>query len=210
MDDLELLKKDWQQEKANEFHQYTENELFAMTKQKSVSVAKWVFIIGFLEILFWFGLDFAFSSYEEEIQFHNQFVEKIVNILNVISKIIPIAFLGYILYLNKKIKNIECSQRLMKKILLIKNSVQLYIKIIIAQFIIIFMIGMVVGILEAMRENDIQTDSPDSAFIVLILFIMIVILIFIVLFLRLFYHLIYGKLIKQLEENYKELSKIEE
>lgn len=210
MDDLELLKKDWQQEKANEFHQYTEYDIFAMTKQKSVSVAKWVFIIGILEILFWYGLDFAFSAYEEEIQFQSQFVEKIVNILNIISKIIPITFLSYILYLNKKIRNIECSQRLMKKILLIKNSVQLYIKIVIAQFIIIFMIGMVVGVLDVMRENNIQTDSPDSAFIVLILFIMIVILIFIVLFLRLFYHLIYGKLIKQLEENYKELSKIEE
>lgn len=210
MNDLELLKKDWQQDKANEFHQYSENDIFAMTKQKSVSVAKWVFIIGFLEILFWYGLDFAFSSYGKEIQFHSQFVEKIVNILNIISKIIPIAFLGYIFYLNKKIRNIECSQRLIKKILLIKNSVRLYIKIVIAQFIIIFSFGTVVGIMESMHENNIQTDSPDSAVMVFILFIMIVILIFIVLFLRLFYHLIYGKLLKQLEENYKELSEIEE
>ena len=54
MDELELLKKDWKENKSGDFKNYTEQELFAMTKKRSVSISKWVFIIALLELGFWF------------------------------------------------------------------------------------------------------------------------------------------------------------
>ena len=33
MDELELLKKDWKENKSDDFKNYTEKELFAMTKK---------------------------------------------------------------------------------------------------------------------------------------------------------------------------------
>lgn len=48
--DLDLLKKHWQEE--NHFKKYSEQELFIMTKKKSLSIAKWLLLIGFIELLF--------------------------------------------------------------------------------------------------------------------------------------------------------------
>ncbi|MCT2562779.1 hypothetical protein [Chryseobacterium herbae] len=52
MEDLELLKKDWNKEEA-EFKDYSENEIYSMIKQKSVSVAKTLFVVGLIEIVLW-------------------------------------------------------------------------------------------------------------------------------------------------------------
>lgn len=51
-EELDLLKRDWNKN-HNEFKEYSPQQLFAMTKKKSVSIAKWVFIIALLEICFW-------------------------------------------------------------------------------------------------------------------------------------------------------------
>ena len=40
--DLDLLKKHWQEE--NHFKIYSEQELFIMTKKKSLSIARWLLI----------------------------------------------------------------------------------------------------------------------------------------------------------------------
>ena len=65
MDELELLKKDWKENKSDDFKNYTEQELFAMTKKRSVSIAKWVFIIALLELGFWFLIGYLASSSED-------------------------------------------------------------------------------------------------------------------------------------------------
>jgi len=52
MEELELLKKDWNKG-AGEFKEYSENEIFNMIKNKSVSITKTLLIIGLIEILLW-------------------------------------------------------------------------------------------------------------------------------------------------------------
>lgn len=93
MDELELLKQDWQREKPNEFPHYSEKELFQMSKKNSVSIAKWVFIICILELIFWEGtyyiLEYYFpSSGEDEIDIF----DTIIDIINYINMPIPYIF----------------------------------------------------------------------------------------------------------------------
>ncbi|SFN13793.1 hypothetical protein SAMN05421594_1285 [Chryseobacterium oleae] len=52
MEDLELLKKDWNKEEV-EFKDYSENEIYSMIRQKSISVAKTLFVVGLIEIILW-------------------------------------------------------------------------------------------------------------------------------------------------------------
>ena len=50
MDELELLKKDWQKDDAN-YPKLTFDEIYKMLLKKSSSIVKWIFII-FLPIFF--------------------------------------------------------------------------------------------------------------------------------------------------------------
>ncbi|SHH01719.1 hypothetical protein [Chryseobacterium vrystaatense] len=64
MDDLELLKKDWNKAET-EFKEYSENEIYTMIKHKSVSVVKVLLLIGLIEIVLWslygyFNADFPY------------------------------------------------------------------------------------------------------------------------------------------------------
>ncbi|MCT2407733.1 hypothetical protein NZD88_09310 [Chryseobacterium antibioticum] len=52
MEELELLKKDWNKDKG-EFKDYSENEIYSMIKHRSVSVTKTLLVIGLTEIMLW-------------------------------------------------------------------------------------------------------------------------------------------------------------
>ena len=50
MDELELLKKDWQKKDAN-IPQLSYNDIYEMIWKKSSSIVKWILIISILDIL---------------------------------------------------------------------------------------------------------------------------------------------------------------
>lgn len=52
MEELELLKKDWNKNE-NDFKDYSETEIYSMIRQKSISVAKTLFLVGLIEITLW-------------------------------------------------------------------------------------------------------------------------------------------------------------
>lgn len=52
MDELELLKKDWNK-KSDDFKEYSENEIYGMIKNKSVSMTKTLLFIGLVEVVLW-------------------------------------------------------------------------------------------------------------------------------------------------------------
>ncbi|MDO4763421.1 MAG: hypothetical protein Q4A00_03460 [Flavobacteriaceae bacterium] len=202
MDELELLKQDWSKEKDNEFKIYSEDELFQMTKKKSVSVAKWVFIIALCEILFWIGLGFLLEEKSlEEPPFRGGTFETIVAIFDAFATAMPFLFLGIIIYLNYKIRNTEDPKKLMRKILLMKNAVRWYIRIFLIEVLLVILISSFFSIYGYSRV--------DYMVIMMIIPILALFTFIIILFLRFIYHLIYGNLIYKLEKNYKELQEME-
>lgn len=208
MNDLDLLKQDWNKDKPNEFKTYSEEELFRMTKKKSVSIAKWVFIIALCEILFWTGLNYILSNTEKKEHLGIPYAETFINVIDLISEISPYLFCGLVIYLNYKIRNTENPKRLMKKILWMRNSVKWYIKIFLFHIIIAMIYAIFLIYYNLQEKGEFSSDENKLIFLFITLVIVLITFI-IVLFIRFIYHLIYGNLIYKLEDNYKELAKME-
>ena len=206
MDELELLKKDWKENKSDDFKNYTEKELFAMTKKRSVSIAKWVFIIALLELGFWFLIGYLMPSSSSEDKYQNiPFVDGILSVMDIISILLPYVFIGLLLYLNFKIKREENPKKLMEKILLMKKCIQWYIRIFLGEVALFFIINMALSFYT--NYYILEGEELVALFVSVMLIVFIFIL---VLFLRFIYHLVYGKLLYKLKQNYEELSRMEE
>ena len=211
MDELELLKKDWKENKSDDFKNYTEKELFAMTKKRSVSIAKWVFIIALLELGFWFLIGYLIPSSSSEDKYQDiPFVDGIFSVMDMITILLPFVFIGSLLYLNFKIRIEENPKKLMEKILLMKKCIQWYIRIFLGEVVVFFIISMILAFY--IEYNTLKaTELEELYFMIFIMFIPFLMIIFIfVLFLRFIYHLVYGKLLYKLKQNYEELSRMEE
>ena len=205
MDELELLKKDWKENKSDDFKNYTEKELFAMTKKKSVSIAKWVFIIALLELGFWFLIGYLMPSSSSEDKYQDiPFVDVVFNVMDIISILLPYVFIGLLLYLNFKIKREENPKKLMEKILLMKKCIQWYIRIFLGEIVVFFIISMILTFY--IEYNTLEGKELEELY----LFAFVMFIFIFALFLRFIYHLVYGKLLHKLKQNYEELSKVEE
>ena len=205
MDELELLKKDWKENKSDDFKNYTEKELFAMTKKRSVSIAKWVFIIALLELGFWFLIVYLMPSSSEDKYQDIPFVDGILSVMDIISILLPYVFIGLLLYLNFKIKREENPKKMMEKILLMKKCIQWYIRIFLGEVALFFIINMALSFYT--NYYILEGEELVALFVSVMLIVFIFIL---VLFLRFIYHLVYGKLLYKLKQNYEELSRMEE
>ena len=210
MDELELLKKDWKENKSDDFKNYTEKELFAMTKKRSVSIAKWVFIIALLELGFWFLIGYLMPSSSEDKYQDIPFVDGILSVMDIISILLPYVFIGLLLYLNFKIRTEENPKKLMEKILLMKKCIQCYIRIFLGEIVVFFIISMILSFY--IEYNTLEGKELEELYLfAFVMFIPLLMIIFIfVLFLRFIYHLVYGKLLHKLKQNYEELSRMEE
>ena len=215
MDELELLKKDWKENKSDEFKNYTEKELFVMTKKRSVSIAKWVFIIALLELGFWFLIGYLMPSSSEDKEYYEvlnniPLIKGILYVLGEFATYLPYVFIGLLLYLNFKIKREENPKKLMEKILLMKKCIQWYIRIFLGEIVVFFIISMILSFY--IEYNTLEGKELEElylfAFVMFIPFLMIIFIF--VLFLRFIYHLVYGKLLHKLKQNYEELSRMEE
>ena len=215
MDELELLKKDWKENKSDDFKNYTEQELFAMTKKRSVSIAKWVFIIALLELGFWFLIGYLMPSSSEDKEYYEvlnniPLIKGILYVLGEFATYLPYVFIGLLLYLNFKIKREENPKKLMEKILLMKKCIQWYIRIFLGEIVVFFIISMILSFY--IESNSLEgTELEELYLFAFVMFIPLLMIIFIfALFLRFIYHLVYGKLLQKLKQNYEELSRMEE
>jgi len=215
MDELELLKKDWKENKSDDFKNYTEKELFAMTKKRSVSIAKWVFIIALLELGFWFLIGYLMPSSSEDKEYYEvlnniPLIKGILYVLGEFATYLPYVFIGLLLYLNFKIKREENPKKLMEKILLMKKCIQWYIRIFLGEIVVFFIISMILSFY--IESNSLEGAELEELYLfAFVMFIPLLMIIFIfALFLRFIYHLVYGKLLHKLKQNYEELSRMEE
>ena len=215
MDELELLKKDWKENKSDDFKNYTEKELFAMTKKRSVSIAKWVFIIALLELGFWFLIGYLMPSSSEDKEYYealnsSPLIKGILYVLGEFAVYLPFVFIGSLLYLNFKIRTEENPKKLMEKILLMKKCIQWYIKIFLGEVVVFFIISMILTFY--IEYNTLEGAELEELYLfAFVMFIPLLMIIFIfALFLRFIYHLVYGKLLHKLKQNYEELSRMEE
>ncbi|WP_034921896.1 hypothetical protein [Gillisia sp. CAL575] len=210
MDELDLLKRDWNKQQGN-YPKLSFDQIYKMIWKRSHSIVKWIFYISLIELLAGTVINIIFSGnkYWEGIEKNN--LEEIITILYIVSYAITFYFI-YRFYRNyQRISTTDDAATLMKNILRTRRTVKFYIA-----YVLISTGLTVVGILGFMiikHSNKEVEPISKYAFDALdwLKFIGIsalVLGIFLGL-IWLFYRLLYGILLKRLHRNYIELKKLE-
>jgi len=211
MDELELLKKDWQKQ-GEQLPKLSYDDIYNMIWKKSSSLVKWIFYICIAEFIFWIVISVLPINSGEITGKGANFVRITEAILQITSFLIIIYF-GYQFYQNyKKISVTDSARDLMKKIIKTRRTVMQYVWFNVG----LFALTMVVVLLEVLvfdppqelMERISSADSTLLAWLIVGLFFAFAIAFFGLLF-WLFYRLLYGILLKRLNENYRELKKLE-
>ena len=210
MDELDLLKKDWDKS-TKKYPNLSKEEIYSIISKRSSSIVKWIFIISILEFILWTALSFFGDSTEvlEKIQ-ANDF-EFIYYTMIIISYIIIFVFM-YLFYNNyRNIAVTENTKVLMEQILKTRKTVKQYVIYNLSMMALVILLGIIMELSTSPETQilltDIESKGENNIFI-FYLIITIVSLIAIAVILSLFlgfYYLIYGLLLKRLKKNYKEL-----
>ena len=212
MDELDILKKDWKKNE-NSYTQITEKEIYGMLHKKSSSIVKWILVISILEIAFWSVLGFftADENYLKTLeQYHLRDVMPIITSLNYAV----ILFFIYLFYKNyKTINTTDTVKQLMHTILKTRKTVQNYVWY---NLIMTFFSMVLVVVFQLKYDpniekvfNNMSTTMDSNLFYLMVTFFYIIVILVVIGFIWLFYRLIYGILMKRLNNNYKELKKID-
>ena len=212
MDELELLKKDWQKEDSK-YPKLTYDEIYKMILKKSSSIVKWIFIISLLEFALWTLVSFGLKDTESMKRFEQYDADMILIPMTVLGYII-LAYFFYLFFKNyKTISATDTAKNLMENILKTRRTVKYYVA-----FNLIYLVVATVMVLFIEFDQDQQLIGKINEasangevfkfYATMIIAVFVVLAIFIALLL-LFYYLIYGLLLKRLNRNYKELKRLE-
>lgn len=212
MDELEILKRNWKK-KENSFNQISEKEIYGMLHKTSSSIVKWILIISILEILLWSSITFFTSDDEYFKTLEMYHLNTIMPVITFVNYSVILVFI-YLFYKNyKAINTTESVKALMQNILKTRKTVKYYVGYNIGMAVFGFVLVFIFQFLydpNIKNMIDKVSESMDSnLFILLIIMIYAVIIAAFVGVIWLFYKLLYGILMRRLQKNYNELSKID-
>lgn len=211
MDELELLKKDWQK-KGEQLPKLSYEDIYKMIWEKSSSLVKWIFYISIAEFLFWVSLFFLPT---QGTKLDSQGAKLFQNIELGLEIIRYVALLYFIIkfYQNfKRISVTDSSRELMKSIISTRKIVMQYVWFNLGVFALMMVIVFIEFAMFDTTLNLTETiEKADNSLLVWVL-VSAALLVAIALcgfLLWLFYRILYGILLKRLNENYRELKKLE-
>ena len=213
MDELELLKKQWQS-REQELPNLSFNDIYKMLLKKSSSIVKWIFYISIAEIIFWTIL--AFLVPESSTKFSEDIgLENALGIGSVINYIVFGVFI-ILFYRNyRKISTTDSIKDLMESILLTRKTVKYFVIYNVgASILIIISVNIYYYlnqdiVFQYMSENFGIATITQKKFMNMFFLLQIIFGIGLIAVILLFYRLVYGILMRRLHKNYKELEKIE-
>jgi len=212
MDELELLKKDWEKD-DKKFPKLSYNEIYKMILKKSSSIVKWLFIISLLEFAFWIGISFLLKGTSLSDKIEHIETDSVIIPLTIVSYIILIYFF-YRFYRNyRNISVTDSSKILMENILKTRKTVKHYVIFNLATVVIGTFLGAAYVLKNDVnwvsRVNQASANGEVLKFYAGLFIAAVILLTVVIIILLLFYGLIYGLLLKRLNKNYKELKKLE-
>jgi len=211
--DLANYKKVWKNQ-PEEKNKISALEIYKMTQSKSNSIVKWIFIIGLLEFVFWFAINYLGTKNGALEPYEKLNLINFIDNFNYFHYVVVVLFL-ILFYRNfSLISTVDDTKTLMKNILLVRKTVKWYVYynlINVAIFsiilnILIFNTPDGINILSGIDNESFNQEHMMSVFIIA----QIVVIAIMILILWLFYYLLYGILLKKLNKNYKELTKLNE
>ena len=148
MDELELLKKDWETSSKN-YPELDKKTIYKLINKRSSSLVKWIFIISLLEFVFWALISFVTSDAESLEQLKSYNVDYIIYPLTVFGYLV-LGYFFYVFYKNyKNISTTEDTKLLMERILKTRKTVKHYVI-----FNLVFMyISIIIGVYIEITNN---------------------------------------------------------
>ena len=212
MDELELLKKDWQKEDSK-YPKLSYDEIYRMILSKSSSIVKWIFIISLLEFAFWTLISFGLKDSESMQRFKEYEADLIVIPLSIAGYLI-LAYFFYLFFRNyQRISVTDSAKVLMENIIKTRKTVKHYV---LFNLIYLVITTVIFSIIQFNRD-ELIIDKISAAtqngeafkFYAITIGAIAIMLVLVIAILLLFYYLIYGLLLKRLNRNYKELKRLE-
>ena len=88
MNELDLLKKDWNKQ-TKPFRQLQESDIAAMIHKRSSSTVKWILIISILEVTLWTAISLIFNTDEVMVKNHTEYMIPYFKIITYFTIPIP-------------------------------------------------------------------------------------------------------------------------
>ncbi len=204
MDELDLLKKDWQK-KDDTFPKLSYNDIYKMILMKSSSIVKWIFIISIIEFSLGIILILINPEFESEVM--------IPDWIDTMTYLMLPVIVYFIYRFYKNYKNISATDNiktLINNILNTRKTVKYYIIFNLVFAGIASMSTFFVGYTEVngVTFGELNASANFGKLSILILTALAV-TVFILGIVYGIYYLLYGILLKRLKKNYKELKKME-
>ncbi|WP_111683663.1 hypothetical protein [Winogradskyella tangerina] len=209
MDELELLKKDWQSGETD-FKSYTDSDIYPMLHRKSSSIVKTLFYISIGELVFW--LLASVLPYMLSTTFREKLDESYENPLfigiSIFSYLVILLFIYLLFRSYKGISSTDSAKKLMESILRTRKIIKFYVIF----NLTLFFLSIPLSLYFEYQDNpEFHQQIVEASTTQMLVFYAVSAFTagFIILILWLFYRLIYGILLKRLNRNYKELKKLE-
>ncbi|MDG1328734.1 MAG: hypothetical protein P8P27_00715 [Flavobacteriaceae bacterium] len=212
MDQLDKLKKEWQN-REQDLPKLSYNSIYNMLLKKSSSIVKWIFIISIIELLFWIGLNFVIP--EDNLKLINEMgIGDIMHYSNIVHFIIFGVFI-FLFYKNhQSIKVTDSTKMLMQNILKTRKTVRYFVYYNLGMLASGLIITDIYFYSRSQKLYEIMNFAskgiPEKGFATTFIISQIIVGILAVGLLIAFYWLIYGILLKRLNNNYKELKKMDD
>lgn len=210
MDELELLKRDWNKEHP-EHSNLSSMDIYPMLHKKSSSIVKTLFYISIGELVLWIiisALPYMYSgSYKEKMDALYENDNFIIG-LTIFSYAVILIFIYLLFKAQKAISVTDNAKKLMESILNTRKIIKYYV----LYNLIMAGVSMCVGFYYSFKfdpeTSELIHEFNDKQLLIVGLIMIFFTAVFITV-IWLFYKLIYGLLLKRLNRNYKELKKIE-
>jgi uncharacterized membrane protein len=219
MDDLELLKKDWQKKEMNH-PKLSYNDIHKMLWKKSSSIVKWIFIISIMEILLpqVVYLFPSFWSSDGMLFYNNLGLTSPLLFLSVIYYGVVLYFILQFYKRYKEISVLDNAKNLISKIIKTRKTVKNYVFFSLSMILLFFMTVVFYIYIDDDFIKTLELSAKDISEIskeklenikLLSMVIFTAVGVLFTLLVGFIYFLLYGLLLKKLNRNYKELKRLE-
>jgi hypothetical protein len=209
MDELDLLKKDWNKEGVS-FKNYQVSDIYQMLHKKSSSLVKTLFYISVAELIFWILISYVPYTFSDNLKerLDASYEDPIFVALTVFSFLVVFLFVCLLYISHKSISSTDNAKKLMESILKTRKVIKYYV---LYNLVMIF-ISVPLSLYFEFNENSefhSQVAGMNSTQMLVLFIVTVFVMGIFVVFIWLFYKLLYGILLKRLNRNYEELKKLE-
>jgi hypothetical protein len=213
MDELELLKKDWQR-RGQIYPKLTQSDISPMLLKKSSSIVRWIFSISIIEFILPHLL-YLFPSVRNSMDIYNDMgLKNVFIVLTAIQYTVVLYFIYQFYKRYREISVLDNAKNLLSSILKTRRTVKHYVIFCLALILISFGAFMFsVYLNDDFAENfhlgEKAANLPPEKLKQTVILLIGVIGILMTFFMAAVYFLLYGLLMRKLHKNYRELKQLE-